>query len=110
MNKAQLVEAIKGKVGGRRDAADAVDAVLDAIVRAVVAGDTVSLTGFGAIEPRHRPGRVARNPQTGEQVYVPPACVPHFRAGVRFKDLVAGRKLLPASGNSIQKAPKTPRP
>ena len=41
MNKAQLVEAIADKVGGRQNAADAVDAVLDAIVRAVVAGDRV---------------------------------------------------------------------
>ncbi|MFC9289007.1 HU family DNA-binding protein, partial [Streptomyces sp. NPDC057052] len=38
MNKAQLVEAIADKLGGRQQAADAVDAVLDAIVRATVAG------------------------------------------------------------------------
>ena len=48
MNKAQLVEAIADKMGGRQQAADAVDAVLDAIVRAVVGGDRVSVTGFGS--------------------------------------------------------------
>ncbi|CAM5416435.1 Integration host factor subunit beta [Streptomyces microflavus] len=64
MNKAQLVEAIADKVGGRQQAADAVDAVLDAIVRAVVAGDRVSVTGFGSFEKVDRPARKnARNPQ-----------------------------------------------
>jgi hypothetical protein len=39
MNKAQLVEVIADQLGGRQQAADAVDHVLDAIVRAVVAGE-----------------------------------------------------------------------
>ncbi len=64
MNKAQLVEAIADKLGGRQQAADAVDAVLDAIVRATVAGDRVSVTGFGSFEKVDRPARYARNPQT----------------------------------------------
>ena len=51
MNKAQLVEAIADKMGGRQQAADAVDHVLDAIVRAVVSGDRVSVTGFGSPSP-----------------------------------------------------------
>ena len=50
VNKAQLVEAIADKLGGRQQAADAVDAVLDAMVRAVVAGDRVSVTGFGSFD------------------------------------------------------------
>ncbi len=81
MNKAQLVEAIADKVGGRQQAADAVDAVLDAIVRAVVAGDRVSVTGFGSFEKVERPARYARNPQTGERVRVKKTSVPRFRAG-----------------------------
>ncbi|MEU9371526.1 HU family DNA-binding protein [Streptomyces avermitilis] len=107
MNKAQLVEAIADKVGGRQQAADAVDAVLDAIVRAVVGGDRVSVTGFGSFEKVDRPARYARNPQTGERVRVKKTSVPRFRAGQGFKDLVSGSKKLPRGGEvSVKKAPK----
>ncbi|MER5357117.1 HU family DNA-binding protein [Streptomyces sp. NPDC002785] len=106
MNKAQLVEAIADKVGGRQQAADAVDAVLDAIVRAVVAGDRVSVTGFGSFEKVDRPARYARNPQTGERVRVKKTSVPRFRAGQGFKDLVSGSKKLPKHDVAVKKAPK----
>ncbi|GAA1371294.1 HU family DNA-binding protein [Streptomyces beijiangensis] len=106
MNKAQLVEAIADKVGGRQQAADAVDAVLDAIVRAVVNGDRVSVTGFGSFEKVDRPARYARNPQTGERVRVKKTSVPRFRAGQGFKDLVSGSKKLPKNDVAVKKAPK----
>ncbi|GAB2615764.1 hypothetical protein GCM10027168_55300 [Streptomyces capparidis] len=106
MNKAQLVEAVAVKVGGRKAAADAVDAVLDTIVRAVVAGERVSVTGFGSFEKVDRPARYARNPQTGERVRVRKTSVPRFRAGQGFKDLVSGTKKLPKTGPSVKKAPK----
>ncbi|MBT2477877.1 HU family DNA-binding protein [Streptomyces sp. ISL-94] len=107
MNKAQLVEAIADKLGGRQQAADAVDAVLDAMVRAVVAGDRVSVTGFGSFEKIDRPARYARNPQTGERVRVKKTSVPRFRAGQGFKDLVSGTKKLPKGGEvAVKKAPK----
>ncbi|MGW7248129.1 HU family DNA-binding protein [Streptomyces decoyicus] len=107
MNKAQLVEAIADKLGGRQNAADAVDAVLDAIVRSVVTGDRVSVTGFGSFEKVDRPARYARNPQTGERVRVKKTSVPRFRAGQGFKDLVSGSKKLPKGGEvAVKKAPK----
>ncbi|MES5817288.1 HU family DNA-binding protein [Streptomyces sp. RG80] len=106
MNKAQLVEAIADKVGGRQQAAEAVDAVLDAIVRATVAGDRVSVTGFGSFEKVDRPARYARNPQTGERVRVKKTSVPRFRAGQGFKDLVSGTKKLPKNDVAVKKAPK----
>ncbi len=107
MNKAQLVEAIADKMGGRQQAADAVDHVLDAIVRAVVAGERVSVTGFGSFEKVDRPARYARNPQTGERVRVKKTSVPRFRAGQGFKDLVSGSKKLPRGGEvAVKKAPK----
>jgi DNA-binding protein HU-beta len=107
VNKAQLVEAIADKMGGRQQAADAVDHVLDAIVRAVVSGERVSVTGFGSFEKVDRPARYARNPQTGERVRVKKTSVPRFRAGQGFKDLVSGSKKLPRGGEvAVKKAPK----
>lgn len=106
VNKAQLVEAIQDKLGGRQQAADAVDVVLDAIVRAVCSGDRVSVTGFGSFEKVDRPARYARNPQTGERVRVKKTSVPRFRAGQGFKDLVSGTKKLPKNDVAVKKAPK----
>jgi DNA-binding protein HU-beta len=95
--------------GNRAEAADAVEATLDAMVRAVAAGDVVSVTGFGSLTPEERPARTARNPQTGEPLNVGASRVIKFRPGTRFKDLVAGRRAMPESGNCIQKDPKTPK-
>ncbi|MFC7220929.1 HU family DNA-binding protein [Streptomyces polyrhachis] len=107
MNKAQLVDAIADKVGGRQQAEEAVDAVLDGIIRAVCAGDRVSVTGFGSFEKVERPARHARNPQTGERVRVKKTAVPRFRAGQGFKDLVSGAKKMPkANETAVKKAPK----
>ncbi|MGW6913036.1 HU family DNA-binding protein [Kitasatospora sp. NPDC054939] len=106
MNKAQLVEAVAEQLGGRKAAAEAVDAVLDTMVRAVVAGDRVSVTGFGTFEKVERSARFARNPQTGEKVKVKKTSVPRFRPGQGFKDLVSGAKKLPKEGPSVKKAPK----
>lgn len=106
MNKAQLIDAISDKMGGRQQATDAVEHVLDAIVRAVVQGDRVSITGFGSFEKVDRPARYARNPQTGERVRVKKTSVPRFRAGQGFKDLVSGSKKLKKNTLAVKKAPK----
>lgn len=110
MNKTQLIETVALQTGGKRKAADAVEAVLDAIVRAVVAGEAVSVTGFGTLVPKARPARMCLNPQTGDKVKVDASRVVRFRPGTRFQDLVAGRRPLPDSGNCIQKDPKATRP
>ncbi|MDI2129318.1 HU family DNA-binding protein [Yinghuangia seranimata] len=110
MNKAQLVEAVQDRLGGRTAAADAVDAVLDAIIRAVAGGDRVSITGFGSFEKVERAARYARNPQTGERVRVKKTAIPRFRPGQGFKDLTAGTKKMPKSGSAAAKASPTPRP
>ncbi|MFI1163231.1 HU family DNA-binding protein [Streptomyces sp. NPDC020801] len=109
MNKAQLIQAVAKSTGNRAQAADAVEAALDAIVRAVAAGEVVSITGFGSLTPEVRPARTARNPQTGEPVEIAERRVVKFRPGARFQDLVAGRRAMPESGNCIQKDPKTPK-
>lgn len=110
MNKAQLVEAVQDRLGGRAAAADAVDAILDAIIRAVAGGDRVSITGFGSFEKVDRAARYARNPQTGERVRVKKTAIPRFRPGQGFKDITSGAKKLPKSGSAAAKASPTPRP
>lgn len=88
MNKKELVEAIADRVGDKKTATEAVNAVIDVIQSTVASGDKVSITGFGAFEMVHKPARTARNPSTGEPIEVPESWVPRFRPGADFKEMV----------------------
>src|ERR1035437_9935707 len=90
MNKRDLIDAISGRLGDKKSATEAVNAVLEAIQSAVASGDKVAITGFGVFEKSERPARTARNPATGATIQVPKSSVPKFRAGADFKALVNG--------------------
>jgi DNA-binding protein HU-beta len=92
MNKRDLIDAISGRMGDKKTATEAVNAVLDTIQGAVAKGDKVAITGFGVFEKTDRPARTARNPATGASIKVPKSSVPKFRAGADFKALVNGEK------------------
>ena len=104
MNKRDLIDAISGRLGDKKSATEAVNAVLETIQSAVAAGDKVAITGFGVFEKSERPARTARNPATGATVQVPKSSVPKFRPGADFKALVNGgpkkTATQPASGRS----------
>src|SRR3954463_2533063 len=104
MNKAQLIEAVADKLGAsKKEAGDAVDAVLDSIISEVAGGTKVSITGFGSFEKVKRPARTARNPRTGESVKVKASSAPKFKAGQGFKDIVNGEKKAPAAAKATAK-------
>jgi DNA-binding protein HU-beta len=92
MNKRDLIDAISDRMGDKRMATEAVNAVLDTIQETVASGDKVSITGFGVFEKQVRPARTARNPATGAAIKVPKTSVPKFRAGSDFKAMVNARK------------------
>ncbi len=92
MNKRDLIDAISDRLGDKKSATEAVNAVLETIQSAVASGDKVAITGFGVFEKSERPARTARNPATRETIQVPGSSVPKFRAGADFKALVNGEK------------------
>src|SRR5258707_3757754 len=106
VNKAELIEALSGRLGDRKSAITALDAVLNEIQNAVTMGDKVSIAGFGVFEKRVRAARTARNPRTGESVKVKKTSVPAFRPGASFKDLVAAGKLPKATKAAASTAKK----
>src|SRR5947199_10220811 len=94
-NKAQLIEARREGLGDKKAASEAVDGLVDIIIRTVNKGEKVNITGFGVFEKRARAARTARNPRTGEAVRVKKTNVPAFRAGTTFKEVISGAKKLP---------------
>ncbi|RJL25055.1 HU family DNA-binding protein [Bailinhaonella thermotolerans] len=99
MNKRELIDAIADRVGDKKTATEAVNAIIDTIQKTVASGDKVAITGFGAFEKVDRPARTARNPSTGAAIKVEASAVPRFRPGADFKNLVneaSGGKKAPA--------------
>lgn len=89
MNKAAIVDAVHGVLGGTKaDAERAVDTMVDSIVGTLKKGQEVSIAGLGIFAVKHRAARTARNPKTGATVQVPATKVPKFRAAKALKDAV----------------------
>jgi DNA-binding protein HU-beta len=106
VNKAELIEALSARLGDKKSANAALDAVLAEIQAAVTKGDKVAITGFGVFEKRVRGARTARNPRTGEAVKVKKTSVPAFRAGASFREMVASGKV-PKVATAAKKAVAT---
>lgn len=104
VNKQDLVAAVEGRLGNRRLAADAVEVVLETIVKEVAKGNRVSLTGFGTFEKVARAARTGRNPRTGETVKIRKTSVPRFSASTKFKDYVKNPKSMPKGAPVLARA------
>lgn len=89
MNKTELISELAQKVDmTKKDAEKVVNAFFSTIENALKSGDKVQLIGFGTFEVRERQARKGRNPQTGEEISIPAARVPAFKAGKALKDAV----------------------
>ena len=89
MNKTQLIDVVATKTDLTKKAAEAaVNAMTDAIIEALVAGDKVQLIGFGTYEVKTRAARDGRNPKTGETIKIAASKAPVFTAGKALKDAV----------------------
>ena len=89
MTKANLIADV-GRVAVMtpEESKRSVEAILDAIVRALRSGGYAEIRGFGSFRTRNRKARVGRNPKTGVLVDVPAKRVAYFRAGKELKVLL----------------------
>ena len=90
MTKQEFVDKIASKADlSRRDAAKAVDAVLETITESLKSGQEVAFTGFGKFSTQRRAARQGVNPRNPSQkVQIPAATVPRFSAGSQLKQAV----------------------
>ncbi len=89
MNKTELVAAVAEKTGAsKKDSEKLVSAVFETITNTLVAGDKVSLVGFGAFEVKERPARIGRNPRTKEEIEIAASRSASFKPGKALKDAV----------------------
>ena len=90
MNKAALTAAIAEKTGlTRKQAGDALDALVNTITEEVTKGEKVTIVGFGTFEVRKRAERQGRNPRTKAVIKIPASKVPVFKPGKALKDNIS---------------------
>ena len=89
MTKSDFVDKVAQQSGlSKKDAGNAVDAVLSSIENALKSGQDVSFTGFGKFHVADRGAREGRNPRTGETMTIAASRVPRFTAGSGLKKAV----------------------
>ena len=90
MNKAELVAFAAEKAGTTKKEAEAVlEAIVEGITESLSEGEKVQLVGFGIFDVKERAARVGHNPRTNEEIAIPAAKLPVFKAGKALKDAVA---------------------
>ena len=94
MTKKEIVKKISEDIGlTQLKTKDIVQRTLDAIIGTLVSEGRIELRNFGVFEVKRRAPRKARNPRTGDKVYVPSKNVVTFKPGKEMEELV--RKMNP---------------
>jgi len=87
MNQSELIEKVAQAIElNQAVAAQAVKAVVNAILDALLAGEAVRVSGLGIFNVAARPARQGRNPQTGENIEIAASKAVRFHAGKAVKD------------------------
>ena len=89
MKKVELVEVVANKADLRKkDAEAAVNAVVEALTEALVAGEKIALLGFGTFEVKVSAARTGVNPATGAKIQIPAKKAIKFSVGKTLKEKV----------------------
>jgi DNA-binding protein HU-beta len=89
LNKADLISIMAEKSGlTKKDSEKALNSFVEAVQDSLANREKVQLVGFGTFEVRDRSARKGRNPQTGEEIDIPAASIPAFKAGKALKDSI----------------------
>lgn len=89
MTKADIVDKVASGTGLTKLETEAIiEGFFKTVIEALKEGRGIEIRGFGSYKVKKKNARHARNPKTGEQVFVPEHYVPTFKFSKDFKDLV----------------------
>ena len=98
MTKKEIVKTISEEIGlTQLKTKEIVQKTFDAIVETLVQDGRIELRNFGVFEVKKRAARKARNPRTGEKVFVKEKFVVTFKPGKEMEERV--RQLERGSAN-----------
>lgn len=89
MTKKEIVKEISEALGMTQlKTKEIVQKTFDAIVKTLVEDGRIELRNFGVFEVKKRAARKARNPRTGDKVFVPEKFVVTFKPGKEMEEKV----------------------
>ncbi len=89
MTKKEIVRTISEQIGlTQLKTKEIVQKTFDAIVETLVEDRRIELRNFGVFEVKRRAPRKARNPRTGDKVFVPEKFVVTFKPGKEMEERV----------------------
>ncbi|WP_428304520.1 HU family DNA-binding protein [Lacipirellula sp.] len=120
MTKKEIVKTISEEIGlTQLKTKEIVQKTFDAIVETLVEDHRIELRNFGVFEVKRRAARKARNPRTGEKVFVPEKFVVTFKPGKEMEERVrelerraneAARQQALQNGQVVDSPPAAPPP
>ena len=92
VTKKELALLVSERAGCKKNvAAEMVDSLFNAMRDSLIEGNRIEIRGFGVLEVKNtKPKPAARNPRTGEIVYVPARRKTHFKPGKQLKEALHG--------------------
>ncbi len=89
MTKADIVERVAAGTGLTKLETEAIiEGFLSTVVQSLREGNGIEIRGFGSYKVKMKNARYARNPRTGEKVFVDEHFVPTFKFSKDFKSSV----------------------
>jgi len=89
MTKADIVEKVALGTGLTKLETEAIiEGFLNTVIQSLREGNGIEIRGFGSYKTKKKNARYARNPRTGEKVFVPEHYVPVFKFSKDFKSAV----------------------
>ena len=89
MTKKEIVKTISEEIGlTQLKTKEIVQKTFDAIVKTLIEEKRIELRNFGVFEVKKRAARKARNPRTGEKVYVAEKYVVTFKPGKEMEEKI----------------------
>lgn len=95
MTRKDIVKAVSEKTGlSRKDAEAAVVALFSAVREALLAGEALTVRGFGTFSLKYQRARKGRLIHTGQTIPIPPRLRIHFEPSPQLQQAVAQKKEL----------------
>ena len=106
MTKKEIVKDISEAIGlTQLKTKEIVQKTFDAIVKTLVEDGRIELRNFGVFEVKKRAARKARNPRTGDKVFVPEKFVVTFKPGKEMEEKVRQMEEAAAKAASVPQSP-----
>ena len=86
--KSDIIDHVAGADLTKKQASEVFDAIFETITNSLVAGDRVSIAGFGSFSIAERAARTGRNPRTGAEIQIAASKNVKFKAGKELKESV----------------------